>query len=364
LYQKEIDILKKVNRFRERKIFSNRIIDFASNDYLGISENKVLLKKAFKRVLKEKYLSPKASQMVNGYSVIHKEFENNLKKINGFEDAIIVGSGFLANIALIESLIRQKDTLLIDEEYHSSGILASKLTTGNVIIFKHNDSEDLENRLKNIKMGRIFIAVEGIYSMSGDILNKDIFNLADKFKANLILDEAHSSGILGNNLLGILDYYNIKPKSNYIKMGTLGKAYGSYGAYILASKNIISFLENRAKPIIYSTSLSLFDTALGDKALKYIYKKRFKLNKRLTKRYKLEKEILKIDINSPILKIEINDNKKVIEFQKLLLENNFLVGAIRQPTVDKAIIRVILRLSNTLKDTKRLLKIIRNKINS
>ncbi len=97
--------------------------------------------------------------------------------------------------------------------------------------------------------------------MQGDIAPKQIFDFAQEEDALLIVDEAHSCGVIGDNLLGVFDYYNIKPRANHIKMGTLGKAYGSYGAYILASKNIIEFLLNRAKAVIYTTAPSLFDMA-------------------------------------------------------------------------------------------------------
>ena len=346
-YQKEINLIKSINRLRERKEYKNDIIDLASNDYLGLSTNKKLFKKAYKRVLNQKYHSPKASIVVNGYSSIHKEFEDLLCLENNFEAGIVVGSGFLANISLIESMIRNKTILFIDEDYHSSGILASKLTQGKVVKFKHNDFEQLENYIKKLnspKDIRIMIAIEGIYSMKGDIAPKEFNNIAIKYNSILLVDEAHSSGVIGKNLLGWFDYWNIAPQKNHIKMGTLGKAYGSYGAYILASKEIITFLENRAKPVIYSTAPSLFDTALGLEGLKYIIKHKNKFKKRILKHKKIVKDILNINSISLIIPIIINDNKKVIEIQEDLINHGYLVGAIRQPTVDKAIIRMIVKL--------------------
>ncbi|WP_164966945.1 aminotransferase class I/II-fold pyridoxal phosphate-dependent enzyme, partial [Aliarcobacter trophiarum] len=164
-----------------------------------------------------------------------------------------------------EALTRKNDLLFIDESYHASGMLATRvLNKQQVIIFKHNDYEDLKEKFEtNPTKGRKIIAIEGVYSMEGDLAPKEIFDFANEKEALLIVDEAHSSGVLGDNLLGIFDYYKIKPQVNHIKMGTLGKSYGSYGAYILASKTIIDFLLNRAKAIIYTTAPSLFDMALG-----------------------------------------------------------------------------------------------------
>jgi len=356
LYSKELNSIKKSNRLRTRKIFDKNLIDLASNDYLGLASNKELFKNAYKRVIKEQYTSPKASMLVNGYSSIHKEFEDALKKANNFEDAVVVGSGFLANISMIEALVRKGDTIFIDEEYHASGMLATKLLDDKqTIIFKHNDHKDLKDKIETCKnKGRKLIAIEGVYSMGGDIAPAEIFDIADEKDALLIVDEAHSSGVLGDNLLGIFDYYNITPKENHIKMGTLGKAYGSYGAYILASSEIIEFLLNRAKAIIYTTAPSLFDMALGLESLKFILKNSDKIKSKINANLQVINDILGITSHSLIIPINIADNKKVLEIQEILKQKGFLVGAIRQPTVKSAIIRLIAKIDV---DTKALEKV-------
>ncbi len=363
-YEKELEALKKVGRLRKRQIFDKDIIDFASNDYLGLGSNKKALQKAYKHLYNFKEHSPKASLLVNGYHSIHKKFEDKLSKINGFENGIVVGSGFLANLALIESLVRKKDILFIDEEYHASGIVSTKLLpTQNVVFFKHNDVIDLEEKIKQTKnYDRLIIAIEGIYSMGGDLAHKEFYDVANKYNALLIVDEAHSSGVIGKNLLGWYDHFNLPIKQNHIKMGTLGKAYGSYGAYILASKHIIEYLQNRAKSIIYTTAPSLFDIALAYENFKIIQKRKIKLKKRILKRQAIIEKYLGIKSESLIIPIEINDNKKVIEIQEILLKNGYLVGAIRQPTVKKAIIRLILRMNNKNSDLKTVLDLIKEQI--
>ena len=361
LYSKELNSIKKSNRLRSRKIYDNNLIDLASNDYLGLTTNKQLFENAYKRVLKEQYTAPKASMLVNGYSQIHKEFEDALKKANKFEDALVVGSGFLANISLIEALVRKGDVLFIDEEYHASGILATKLLEEKqVVIFNHNDYEDLKNKFEKVEnKGRKLIAIEGVYSMQGDLAPKQIFDFANEQNALLIVDEAHSSGVLGNNLLGILDYYKITPKENHIKMGTLGKAYGSYGAYILATANIIEFLLNRAKAIIYTTAPSLFDIALGHESLKYILENKKKLKEKIFSNLQVINDNLGIKSDSLIIPINIADNKKVLEIQELLKQKGFLVGAIRQPTVKSAIIRLIAKIDISCEDLDKACKILK-----
>ncbi len=360
LYEKEVQALKKVNRYRTREIFSANLLDLSSNDYLGLAEDKKLFKKAYKRVKKEKTHSSKSSMLVNGYHKIHKDFEQELCEANNFEASIVLGSGFLGNIALIESLVRNNDHLFIDEEYHASGILATKLLDKqNISFFKHNDFKDLEKLLKNAKnKGRKILALEGIYSMQGDILAKEFFALSDKYGALMIVDEAHSCGVLGSKLLGVFDYYKITPNKNHIKLGTLGKAYGSYGAYILASNEVVDFLLNRAKPIIYSTSISLFDIALAHENFKYIAKKREHFKKKIAQHIKLANTIFKKDFNSLIMPLEVKNSKKALEIQEKLFKKGFLVAAIRQPTVKNAIIRLIAKIDINKKDFKNVCELL------
>lgn len=343
-YEKELSALQRSGRYRERRIFDDKIIDMASNDYLGLAHNKEILEKTITALRSLESHAAKASMLVNGYTEVHQDFEMALCEANGFEAGVILGSGFNANIALIETLVRKGDALFMDEKYHASGVLASKLIGGELHYFAHNGIDALEALLKNSTAKRNIVAVEGIYSMDGDLVPREIIELADRYNALLILDEAHSSGVIGENLTGILDHYKIEVKPNHIKMGTLGKAYGSFGAYILASEHIIDFLINRAKPIIYATAPSLFDTLLGHNALRFIQENTQELTAAIQTRQAIVKEIFGIEVEGLIVPILVKDNRKVMAIQKELLEQNILVGAIRQPTVPSAIIRFIARL--------------------
>lgn len=348
MYEKELEVIKKSNRYRQRRIFSHELVDLASNDYLGLTNNKSLFINASQTVLQHHSTASKASQIVNGYTQIHYDFEQILCQTNQFEDAILVGSGFLANLALIETLVRKKDVLLIDEQYHASGMVASKLLKRNqVITFKHNDANDLKRIIANLNqsnINRMIIAIEGVYSMHGDIASKEFFDIADFYDALLIVDEAHSCGVIGDNLLGVFDYYNIKPKKNHVKMGTLGKAYGSYGAYILGSFEVIDFLQNKAKSIIYATALSLIDTALAHEGLNYILTHTQSLKQQIATQQLTIQNLLKIQTSSLIVPMIIGDNQKVMHIQDKLLQIGYVVGAIRQPTVEKALIRLIAKI--------------------
>ncbi|MCF6244768.1 MAG: pyridoxal phosphate-dependent aminotransferase family protein [Sulfurovum sp.] len=360
MYENELKALKKSGRFRERKLFNDDLLDLASNDYLGLSNNKKQFNKAVKLVKEFETLTSKASMLVNGYHPIHQLFEETMAEQNGFEEGLVVGSGYLANMALIESLVRKGDMLFMDEEYHASGVMAAQLLGDRVVKFKHNDVKDLAEKLEKYPAKRQIIAVEGVYSMSGDLCKKEIFTLAEATKALMIVDEAHSAGVLGLKLLGIFEYYGIKINKYYIKMGTLGKAYGSYGAYILASSEVISFLINRAKPIIYSTAPSVFDTALAYVNMKYIRKHSEEYRKKILERQLLVRKELGLMVQSLILPLEVKDNEETQWMQKGLMEQGYLVGAIRQPTVDKPMMRVILNLGMSMKKTAHVLALIKH----
>ncbi len=344
MYEKELKAIKKVNLYREREIFSDDLIDLASNDYLGFSEDKELFKSAYEKVLTYNSHSPKASQLVNGYHPLHKEFEEYLCRTNGFEKGIVVGSGFLANLSLIEALPRKKDLLVLDEFYHASGILASKLVDAEVVLFRHNDPLHLKEILNTYEFNRAIVCVEGIYSMEGDILNREIFDICNEKNILLIVDEAHSAGVLGDNLLGVFEYYNITPKSNHIKMGTLGKAYGSYGAYILANFEIIDFLQNRAKAIIYATAPSVFDISFAFCAMKKIERELESIKIKKEKISLVVKDVFGVKMDGLILKLDVKSSHNALLLKEEAKKRGFLIGAIRPPTVKKAILRVIPRI--------------------
>ncbi len=344
-YESELKALKRSGRYRERHIRDSALIDAASNDYLGLAENRELHLKACDTLSAYPDHAPKASMLVNGYHPIHAAFERALCTANGFEAGIVMGSGFNANIGLIEALVRKGDVLLMDEEYHASGVAGSRMCEGEVVFFPHNDVSALEKELIRSHGKRMVVAVEGIYSMGGDCVSREIIELAIAHEAILILDEAHSSGVIGEHLMGILDYYTIAPTPLMIKMGTLGKAYGSFGAYVLSSAHISEYLINRAKNVIYATAPSLYDTALAHHSLEFIQTNAKILREKIKIRQRIVHEILGIDVPGLIVPIEIGDNREVVELQKRLKnELGIDVGAIRQPTVKKAILRLIARL--------------------
>ncbi len=355
-FQKSLDALSKKGRLRSKRFLPKNAVDFASNDYLGFKKDEKSFEGAVNAVKKEGVYAPSASQLVYGYQNSHKKLENTLKKIYGFEDALIVGSGFLANTALVSALPGHNDLILMDEEYHASGIAALELSKAKHELFAHSDAQDLEERLKNAKADRVFVFVESVYSMIGDILPLGIIELADKYGAYLVIDEAHGHGVIGAHLGGVYDYYGISPQPRHIKMGTLSKAIGSYGAYVLAKKEIISFLVNRAKSVIYSTALSPIDAELANERIKKIAKNGETLRKKLDKRLAVCGDILGKKFLTPIIMIETKNAEKI---HSGLAKKGIIAGFIRPPTVKTPSIRLIARLGEKERELVKTLDFIK-----
>ncbi len=343
-YEKELTALKRAGRFREPIALDVDAVDMASNDYLGLAHKRKLFKRACKRVGAFAWHAPKASLYLGGYHPLHRELEDLLNKRTGFEKSTLFGSGFLANLGLIEALVRRRDVLFMDARYHASGMTAARLLQGKVVTFAHNDMDDLVRKLSETPVkGRRIIAVEGVYSMEGDMVPKEVFEVADWFGALLIVDEAHSVGTVGPRLMGVFDRYGITPAPNHIKMGTLGKALGSYGAYVSASAEVVSYLQNRAKSQIYATAPSLFDTALAIEGFGYIHKKREKLKEKI-KALRLGAEAATGRLpEGMIVPVPMPDIATAMAVRQSLRREGFEVGAVRPPTVQTPMLRVILR---------------------
>lgn len=358
-YSKELEIMHKKGILREKRILPFSLLDYASNDYLGLSTHKTLLNNAIKMLKSFPYHSPISSMAINGYHQIHFEFEEFLKGYFGFSSATLFGSGFLANLALFDTLVRKGDVIFIDEFYHASGQLPARFLGDRAVFFSHNNPQDLREKIKQTPIkGRALIAIEGVYSMDGDIGCIDFDTIAKEFGALLIVDEAHSSGVLGENLRGYFEHHKLEIQDYHIKLGTLSKAYGSYGAFVLAEKNIVDFLFTKAKSSIYTTAPSLFDIALAHCNLKYIQTHTPQISKKL----KNQKQIFcKITpTNSQLGIIPFSSQERMLEIANILMQEGFLVGSIRKPTTQTPRLRISLNIKNSKMQTQKLCKILQN----
>jgi 8-amino-7-oxononanoate synthase len=244
------------NLLRELKT-SKGLIDFVSNDYLGLARSKVLFSKIHEQCIESGLLSNGAtgSRLLSGNMEYTEQVEFKLKTIFKSDAALILNSGYTANLAVFSSIPQKGDTILLDEFAHASIKDGARLSLAKRFSFRHNSLDDLESKLKRAT-GKIFVAVESIYSMDGDASPlRELTTLAKKYGAFLIVDEAHSTGVVGQNGSGLSTYLGLENDID-IRIYTFGKAMGIHGACIVGSEKLIQYIINFARPFIYTTALT------------------------------------------------------------------------------------------------------------
>jgi 8-amino-7-oxononanoate synthase len=324
-----------------RRLTNNsNLIDFCSNDYLGFAlsqELKQNIQREFNSINNPKNGSG-GSRLLAGNS----EYAENLeKKIAAFHHAsagLIYNSGYDANVGLFSAVARKGHTVLYDELIHASVHDGLKLSPANKLSFKHNDIIDLEEKLKSLT-GIIYIAVESVYSMDGESAAlKEIADLCERYNANLIVDEAHATGITANDGKGKVQELGIENKV-FARVHTFGKALGCHGAIVLGSELLREFLINYSRSFIYTTALPLKNLVAIYQSYEML-RKQPELVKQLQERIKYFKEnIIKhpqlvfLENNSPIQSVIIKGNEAVKKTAAQLQQAGFDVRPIVSPTV-------------------------------
>ena len=377
--------LKKRSLFRKRVVVSERkknqikingrwLINFASNDYLGLSQNSSI-KKAIISGINKYGNGGSSSHLVSGHTEAHQNIEKITKNNIGFASSILFSSGYLANLGIITTIAEKDSFIYADKLNHASLNDACILSRGKFIRFPHNDMAALENHLKKNKTKKKkFIVTDGVFSMDGDIANiPELVKLAKKYDAYLYIDDAHGYGVLGKSGQGVLEHYEQKDsikkiaKDRIIYTLTLSKAVGVSGALVCANKKIVDLVVNKSRTYIYTTAEQ---PALmyGIKRSFDIIKKNHSLRRKVNDHIYLFRRLINhknllVDSITPIQPLVIGDDKKVIKISNLLIELGFYVPAIRPPTVPKesARLRVSISAINSKGDIKKLAQAI-NKI--
>ncbi|OGS46288.1 MAG: hypothetical protein A2539_02815 [Elusimicrobia bacterium RIFOXYD2_FULL_34_15] len=240
----------------------NRIIvkgkelrNFGSNNYLGLTSHPLITEAAIKAI--EKYgVGSGGVRVLSGTMDLHNQLEKKLANIKSGEDCIIFSSGYNANVGVISCLINKDEYVIIDEKSHASIIDGCMLAKANMVVFRHNNMIDLEKKLQKIpaNVSKI-IMTDGVFSMDGDVAELDtIHSLSQKYKAATYIDDAHSTGVMGKNGKGTAEYFNLEGKID-LTIGTLSKALGGVGGFLVASKDIIHYLKHNSRSFVFSTSL-------------------------------------------------------------------------------------------------------------
>lgn len=335
--------LRKVNSAQGPEIFldGKKVLNFCSNDYLSLANDPRLVEGAIEAARKYGAGSG-AARLISGNFDLEEELEARLAEFKGTEAALLFNSGYHANIGVIPALAGEGDVIFSDELNHASLIDGCRLSKAEKVVYRHNDLDHLEELLKK-GGGGIFIITEAVFGMEGDLCPlDDLLSLAKKYDAILYLDEAHAVGVFGQGGQGLAPK---NPPENLICMGTLGKAFGSYGAFVAGSKSLKEFLINRARSFIFSTGLPPAVIGASLAALKII-KSEPERRERLWNNIKTVGAALRgRPVFSPIFSIRTGDAKKTMEISRKFLDQGIYLQGIRPPTVPEGTSRLRLTVS-------------------
>lgn len=336
-------------------------VDFYSNDYLGFARNKELQNLLLKQINDYPHLlsGSTGSRLISGNSTEVIETENFISKEHKSSSALLFSSGYNANLALFSTLPNRHDTIIVDEKIHRSVHDACKMSHARKLKFKHNDIGDLEQVLKR-QNGSCYVAIESLYSMDGDFAPiQEIAEIAKKYNAFLIIDEAHAFGVFG---YGLVEKYQLQTMV-LATVITYGKALGSHGAAILSDEVLKSYLVNFASPFIYTTAAQDIQWRSIKTGYEFLKTNQNASSKLLQNIKVFHQQNIKTPSseNSPIQAVLVSDNDRLKDLQETLLHEGFLTYAVFSPTVKQGTerLRICLHSFNTEKEIVTLSEIIR-----
>jgi 8-amino-7-oxononanoate synthase len=342
------------------------LLNFASNDYLGLAADERLIAAAVHATRKYGTGST-GSRLLSGHRDIHRDLENAIASLKNTEDAIVFSSGYLANLGTISCLVGQKDLILGDQYNHSSLKNGAKLSGATVKEYSHNSLEDLENQLLNHRhhYRHCLLLTDTVFSMDGDICPlKGILALAETYHCMVLVDEAHATGVIGEKGAGCVEYCGCQGRE-LVQMGTLSKALGSLGGYVAASAQIIDFIRNRAPTWVYTTGLSPADTAAARMAIEIIQQEpdrrlRLHYNVNFVKSNLHNFNILPAE--AAILCLRVDNPQQALELSEKLRERGIFAPAIRPPTVPTSRLRFTCMATHTQEQLESLIRAIQEAV--
>ena len=337
-----------------------RVINLASNNYLGFC-NHPKLKEAAIEATRKYGVGPGAVRTIAGTMKLHLELEEKIARFKNVEACVVFQSGFTANAGTVSAILGKGDWIISDELNHASIIDGARLSRANIKVFRHKDLEHAEQLLEEIKSepGRKLIITDGVFSMDGDIGPlPGLCDLAERYDAIMMVDDAHSSGVLGRNGRGTIDHFNVHGRVD-IQVGTLSKAIGAIGGYVCGSRDLIDFLYHRARPFLFSTGHPPSVTATCMAAFDLLESEpdRIKCLWENTRYFKRELGTLGFNIGgqntpaseTPITPIIVGDGRLAMNFSRELFNEGVMATGIAFPTVQegKARIRTIMTSNHT-----------------
>ena len=335
------------------------VILLGSNNYLGLSVHPTVIEAAA-TALRIYGTGASASRLMSGNSHLYTELETKIARAKGTEAALVFSSGYLANIGTIPVLAGDKDLILSDALNHASIIDGCRLSPATKQIYRHCDVEHLESLLsQSTKFRRRLIVTDGVFSMDGDIAPlPEICELAERYDAMVMVDDAHGFGVLGETGGGTIEHFGLEDRG-VIQMGTLSKAIGGLGGYVAGSANLIDFLINRARGFIFTTGLPPATLVGASAAIDVIrsnpgLRQQLSGNVLLLKNDLLERGFQLLPSQTQILPLMLGSVEVAARFAEALLEHGVYAPAIRPPTVPEGTsrLRISVMASHTTEDLK------------
>lgn len=358
----------------ETIVDGKKVIMFTSNNYLALANHPRIKKAAIEAI--EKYgVGSDGSRLLSGNIDVHRNFEKDIARFKGGEDAIVWPSGYAANVGTISALMNPlkvgftdflsfDGVIISDELNHASIIDGIKLSRQKKVVYKHCDLNDLEWKLKLNRFRRKLVVTDSVFSMDGDIAPlPQIVSLCKKYNAMLMIDEAHASGVLGKKGHGSLDYFNLKAGNDIdIVLGTCSKALASSGGFVVARKEIVDYFRIASRSYMFSTAMLPASAAALSETLKVIDdepERRHKLinNVEYTRDALNSKGFYTFGSQTQIIPVLIGSEENAIKLSRLLFENDIFAPAVRWPAVEKGKARIRLTLMSS-HDKKHIDKLI------
>ncbi|MEG5137832.1 MULTISPECIES: 8-amino-7-oxononanoate synthase [unclassified Microcoleus] len=345
------------------KLGNRRLINFASNDYLGLAGDDRLIQAAV-AATQEFGTGATGSRLLSGHRDLHRQLELAIANLKQTEDALVFSSGYLANLGAIASVVGQRDLILSDKYNHSSLKNGATLSGATALEYNHCNLEDLKAKLEQnrAKYRKCLIITDSVFSMDGDLCPlPQLLGLGEQFNCMVLVDEAHATGVFGASGAGCAEHFGCTGLP-LIQVGTLSKALGSLGGYVAGSAALIDFLRNRAATWIYTTALTPADTAAALEAVRIVQQEperrvRLQQNIETFKYGAITNHQLPISNSlSPIFSLPLKDAATALTVSSKLKEMGIFAVAIRPPTVSVSRIRISLMATHELAHLQQLVE--------
>lgn len=352
-------------------VAGREMVNLASNDYLGLASNEQVIAKAVAAT--QTYgTGATGSQLLSGHRPLHRQLEQAIAELKGTADAIVFSSGYLANIGTIAALVTHRDLILSDQYNHASIKNGATLSGATALTYAHSNIDDLTEKLHQHRAAhrRCLILTDGVFGMDGDVcLLPQILDLGDRFEAMVMIDEAHSAGVLGKTGAGCLEHFGCGHRP-VIQMGTLSKAFASLGGYVAGSAQLIDYLRNRAPSWIYTTGLSPADTAAAREAIACLQREPHRLTRLHQNAYALKTQLdqyiardhsaalrtcKRLPSDSAIVCLQVKDAATALNLGQQLREQGIFASAVRPPTVPVSRLRFSIMATHTQDHIERLM---------